>query len=149
MSAVDCVCKKISLKVLQDSLRPLRFPVNKGFPASLTHAQTLPLAVLIGSFSAIVLSPGETYLWHEESNTVITDILLWGGTPWLRAKRSLTQVPALKDAYQPMEVDETPPEWQGVNMLSATVDLTSEEKRRQHVLRGHYPYDPHCLECQE
>ena len=97
----------------------------------------------------IVLSPGETYLWHEESNTVITDILLWGGTPWLRAKRSLTQVPALKDASQPMEVDETPPEWQGVSMLSATVDLTSEEKRRQHVLRGHYPYDPHCLECQQ
>ena len=37
-------CKKISLKVLQDSFRPLRFPVNKCFPANLTHGQTLPLA---------------------------------------------------------------------------------------------------------
>ena len=46
-------CKKISLKVLQDSFRPLRFPVNKCFPASMTHAQTIPLAVptgLIGYF---------------------------------------------------------------------------------------------------
>ena len=32
--------------VLQNSFRPLRFPVNKRFPASLTHAQTLPLAVV-------------------------------------------------------------------------------------------------------
>ena len=37
--------KKSPLKVLQDSFRPLRFPVNKCFPARLTHAQTLPLAV--------------------------------------------------------------------------------------------------------
>ena len=47
MSAVDWVCKEISLKVLQGSFRPLRFPVKKYFPASLTHAQTLPLAVSI------------------------------------------------------------------------------------------------------
>ena len=56
MSAVDCVCKKISLKVLQDSLRPLRFPVNKGFPASLTHAQTLPLAILAKTWYTDVTS---------------------------------------------------------------------------------------------
>ena len=37
--------KKSPLKVLQNSFRPLRFPVDKCFPASLTHAQTLPLAV--------------------------------------------------------------------------------------------------------
>ena len=37
--------KKSPLKALQDSFRPLRFPVNKYFPAGLTHAQTLPLAV--------------------------------------------------------------------------------------------------------
>ena len=67
---------------------------------------------------------------------MITDVLLWGGTPWLRAKRSLSQVPALKDAYQPMEVD-TPPMGHGVSMLSATVELTSEEQGRQHALRGH------------
>ena len=31
--------------MLQNVFRPLRFPVNKSFPASLTHAQMLPLAV--------------------------------------------------------------------------------------------------------
>ena len=39
--------KNSPLKVLQNSFRLLRFPVNKCFPASLTHAQTLPLAVAI------------------------------------------------------------------------------------------------------
>ena len=28
-----------------------------------------------------VQSPGETYLWHEESNTVITYVVLWGRMP--------------------------------------------------------------------
>ena len=37
--------KKSPLKVLQNSFRPLEFPVSKCFPVSLTHAQTLPLAV--------------------------------------------------------------------------------------------------------
>ena len=36
--------------MLHDSFRPLRFPVNKCFPASLTHAQTLPLAVPLTNF---------------------------------------------------------------------------------------------------
>ena len=42
--------KKPPLKVLQNGFRPLRFPVNKYFPASLTHAQTLPLAVRRNNF---------------------------------------------------------------------------------------------------
>ena len=25
----------------------------------------------------VIQSPGEAYLWHEESNTVITDVVLW------------------------------------------------------------------------
>jgi hypothetical protein len=102
---------------------------------------------------AVVQSPGETYLWHEESNTVITDVLLWGGTPWLRAKNSTSQVPALRDAYMPMEVD-TPMESSvtrpglTVGMVGA-VELSTRERLRQHILRGHYPYDPHCLESQQ
>ena len=36
--------KKSPLKVLQISFLPLRYPVNKCLPASLTHAQKLPLA---------------------------------------------------------------------------------------------------------
>ena len=37
--------KKSPLKVLQNSFPPLWFPVNKCFPAGLTHAQMLPFAV--------------------------------------------------------------------------------------------------------
>ena len=47
MSAVHWEYKKSPFKVLQKSFRPLRFPVNKCLPASLTHAQTLPLAVRV------------------------------------------------------------------------------------------------------
>ena len=100
-----------------------------------------------------VQSPGETYLWHEESSTVITDVVLWGGCPWLRAKKTTSQVPALRDTCMPMEVD-TPMESLGtrqgctVGMVDA-VELSTQERLRQHILRGHYPYDPHCLECQQ
>eukprot|EP00435_Cladocopium_sp_Y103_P004433 s4710_g1.t1 len=34
---------------------------------------------------SVIQSPGETYLYHEDSGTLISDVLLWGGTPWLRA----------------------------------------------------------------
>ena len=40
------------------------------------------------------------------------------------------------------------PEGLKVSMVGA-VELSSQEKLRQHVLRGHYPFDPHCLECQQ
>ena len=101
----------------------------------------------------MVQPPSETYLWHEESHIVITDVVLWGGCPWLRAKKTTSQVPALKDTYMPMEVD-TPMESLGtrqgltVGMVGA-VELSTQERLRQHVLRGHYRYDPHCLECQQ
>ena len=36
---------------------------------------------------------------------MITDVVLWGGCPKLRAKKTTSQVPALKDAYMPMEAD--------------------------------------------
>eukprot|EP00435_Cladocopium_sp_Y103_P006153 s4710_g2.t1 len=35
-----------------------------------------------------------------------------------------------------------------VSMVGA-VELSSQEKLRQHILRGHYPFDPHCLKCQQ
>ena len=28
-------------------------------------------------------------------------------------------------------------------------NLSSEERKQQHVLRGHYAFDPNCLECQQ
>ena len=40
------------------------------------------------------------------------------------------------------------PEGLKVSMVGA-VELSSQEKLRQHVLRGHYTFDPHCLECQQ
>ena len=101
----------------------------------------------------VVQSPGETYLWHEESNTVITDVVLWGGCPWLRAKKTTSQVPAVKDTYMLMEVDvpmESVRTGQGLTVgMVGAVELSTQERLRQHILRGHYPYDPHCLECQQ
>ena len=53
----------------------------------------------------------------------------------------------------PMEVD-TPMESLGtrqgltVGMVGA-VELSTQERLPQHILRGHYPYDPHCLEGQQ
>ena len=97
----------------------------------------------------MIQSPGETYLYHEDSGTLISDVLLWGGTPWLRACRAAQ--PSLKDGSQPMELVESSvvePEGLKVSMVGA-VELSSQEKLRQHVLRGHYPFDPHCLECQQ
>ena len=97
----------------------------------------------------MIQSPGETYLYHEDSGTLISDVLLWGGTPWLRACR--VAQPSLKDGSQPMELVESSvvePEGLKVSMVGA-VELSSQEKLRQHVLRGHYPFDPHCLECQQ
>ena len=98
---------------------------------------------------SVIQSPGETYLYHEDSGTLISDVLLWGGTPWLRACRAAQ--PSLKDGSQPMELVESSvvePEGLKVGMVGA-VELSSQEKLRQHVLRGHYPFDPHCLECQQ
>ena len=98
---------------------------------------------------SVIQSPGETYLYHEDSGTLISDVLLWGGTPWLRACRAAQ--PSLKDGSQPMELVESSvvePEGLKVSMVGA-VELSSQEKLRQHVLRGHYPFDPHCLECQQ
>ena len=54
-------------------------------------------------------------------------------------------------AVRPMELVESSvvePEGLKVSMVGA-VELSSQEKLRQHVLRGHYPFDPHCLECQQ
>ena len=98
---------------------------------------------------SVIQSPGETYVYHEDSGSLISDVLLWGGTPWLRACRAAQ--PSLKDDSQPMELVESSvvePEGLKVSMVGA-VELSSQEKLRQHVLRGHYPFDPHCLECQQ
>ena len=45
MSVVDWVCKKISLESASERLSAITISRQQCFPASLTHAQTLPLAV--------------------------------------------------------------------------------------------------------
>ena len=98
---------------------------------------------------SIVQSPGETYLYHEDTGTLISDVLLWGGTPWLRARKPSAPQPALRDGT-PMELDSTVLGETAlkVSMVGA-VELSQTEKLRQHVMKGHYPFDPHCLECQQ
>ena len=100
---------------------------------------------------SVVLSPGDSYLWHEESGTlIIAGIRMWGG--WLHAKRtSLSKRLALKDR---MDVespgDVSYPEAMDIGAVRAVhTNLSSEERKQQHVLRGHYPFDPNCLECQQ
>ena len=70
-------CKKIFLKVLQESFRPLRFPVNKCFPERLTHAQTLPLAV--------------TRFKIEKSSTIVVDFAVNNSMHWLKMNFYLLQ----------------------------------------------------------
>lgn len=38
---------------------------------------------------------------------------------------------------------------QSGGVISAPVRLIEDEQQKQHVMPGHYPFDPHCLECQE
>ena len=100
----------------------------------------------------MVLSPGDSYLWHEESGTLIAGIRMWGGCLWLHAKRtSPSKRLALKGRMEvepPLDVSY--PDAMDVGAVRAVhTNLSSEERKQQHVLRGHYPFDPNCLECQQ
>ena len=91
----------------------------------------------------MIHSPGETYFYHEDIGTLISDVLCY--------EHARAAQPSLKDGSQPMELVKSSvvePEGLKVSMVRA-VELSSQEKLRQHVLRGHYPFDPHCLECQQ
>ena len=46
-----------------------------------TSRNILSATQLVKRGWTMVQSPGETYLWHEKSNTVITDVVLWGRCP--------------------------------------------------------------------
>ena len=84
---------------------------------------------------SVIQSPGETYLYYEDSGTLISDVLLWGGTPWLWACRAAQ--PSLKDGSQPMELVESSmvePVGLKVSMVGA-VELSCQEKLRQRSLR--------------
>ena len=37
----------------------------------------------------------------------------------------------------------------GLKVSAVNLDQSQAERKRQHVPRGHYPYDPHCLKCQQ
>ena len=62
----------LCLKVLQNSFRPLRFPVNKSFPANLTHAQTLPLAVanVMANLTSLNKLPNTRVFFAAENRSV-------------------------------------------------------------------------------
>ena len=77
------------------------------------------------SWSRRVQSPGETYLYHEDSGTLISDVLLWRGTPWPEQHNRAWRIGS-----------QVEPEGLKVSMVGA-VELSSQEKLRQHVLRGH------------
>ena len=69
----------------------------------------------------------------------------------MRARRPAQ--PSLKDGSQPMELVESSVVNQDglkVSMVEVgAVELSSQKKLRQHILHGHHPFDPHCLECQQ
>ena len=101
----------------------------------------------------VVQSPDEMYLYHAESQTMITEVTLWGGCPWMRSRRP-TATKAIKDQpgkTMPMDVDVggAPMDVSGLKVSAVNLDQSQAERRRQHVLKGHFPYDPHCLECQQ
>ena len=101
----------------------------------------------------VVQSPDEMYLYHAESQTMITEVTLWGGCPWMRSRRPIA-TKAIKDQpgkTMPMDVDVggAPMDVSGLKVSAVNLDQSQAERRRQHVLKGHFPYDPHCLECQQ
>ena len=132
--------------------RTTQFPIT-ACVGNVSH-NILSTTSLVKRGWSVVLSPEENYLWHEDSRTLISGIRIWGGCPWLHAKRvGQAKRLALKDK-DAMEVGE-PQAWSGAepmdvgSMKAIQPHLSSVERRRQHVLRGHFPYDPNCLECQQ
>ena len=148
------------VRMSQTAAVSVAFEVTTG--AGVSKVQTFQLECCIGNVShniistgqlvkkgwTVVQSPDEMYLYHAESQTMITDMTLWGGCPWMRSRRP-TAAKAIKDQpgkSMPMDVDGggAPMDVSGLK-----VSESQAERRRQHVLKGHYPYDPHCLECQQ
>ena len=152
-------------RMSQTAAVTVAFEVTAGAGAS--KVQTFQLECCIGNVShniistgqlvkkgwTVVQSPDEMYLYHAESQTMITEVTLWGGCPWMRSRRP-TATKAIKDhpgKSMPMDVDVggAPTDVSGLKVSAVNLDQSQAERRRQHVLKGHFPYDPHCLECQQ
>ena len=72
-----------------------------------------------------VQSNSGSFLVHEPTKTFIGEVLYWGSCPWIRVA---------SDGQA------------GVPKTRAKKAIQSPETTR-HILRGHYPYDPNCIEC--
>ena len=153
------------VRMSQTAAVTVAFEVTTG--AGAAKVQSFQLECCIGNVShniistgqlvkkgwTVVQSPDEMYLYHAESQTMITEVTLWGGCPWMRSRRPIA-TKAIKDQpgkTMPMDVDVggAPMDVSGLKVSAVNLDQSQAERRRQHVLKGHFPYDPHCLECQQ
>ena len=83
-----------------------------------------------------VQSNSGSFLVHEPTKTFIGEVLYWGSCPWIRvAFDGQAGVPKTraKKAIQAVV--------SGDGVVQEPPEMT------RHILRGHYPYDPNCLEC--
>ena len=96
------------VRMSQTAAVTVAFEVTTGAGAS--KVQTFQLECCVGNVShniistgqlvkkgwTVVQSPDEMYLYHAESQTMITEVTLWGGCPWMRSRRP-TATKAIKD----------------------------------------------------
>ena len=84
-----------------------------------------------------VQSNSGSFLVHEPTKTFIGEVLYWGSCPWIRVAFDGQQagVPKTraKKAIQAVV--------SGDGVVQESPEMT------RHILRGHYPYDPNCIEC--
>ena len=83
-----------------------------------------------------VQSNSGSFLIHEPTKTFIGEVLYWGSCPWIRVS---------SDAKAGVPVARARKAIQAVVSGDGVVQESAEVTR--HILRGHYPYDPNCLEC--
>ena len=83
-----------------------------------------------------VQSNSGSFLIHEPTKTFIGEVLYWGSCPWIRVS---------SDAKAGVPVTRSKKAIQAVVSGDGVVQESAE--RTRHILRGHYPYDPNCLEC--
>ena len=83
-----------------------------------------------------VQSNSGSFLVHEPTKTFIGEVLYWGSCPWIRvASDGQAGVPKTraKKAIQAV--------------VSGDGAVQESPEMTRHILRGHYPYDPNCIEC--
>ena len=89
------------VRMSQSAAVTVAFEVTTG--AGAAKVQSFQLECCIGNVShniistgqlvkkgwTVVQSPDEMYLYHAESQTMITEVTLWGGCPWMRSRRPI------------------------------------------------------------